>query len=217
MFQVIAIDGTAASGKSSLARELAAIFGFVYVNTGEMYRGISWSLLQAGVPVEDAASVEQAIAKFQIDCRIQNGRVTCHINGIDPSAHVRDGSVNEKVSVVAAIPAVRSLLVAHQRELATQASLVMEGRDIGTVVFPKTPYKFYVDADPQVRAQRRIRQGEADVVVKRDQLDQSRRTSPLVRASDAIAIDSTGWTVGQTTEFALLKLKEMGLEPPIRK
>jgi cytidylate kinase len=213
MFPVVAIDGTAASGKSSLARDLAEKLGFIYVNTGEMYRGIAWSLLERGVAVEDSAAVERELSLLKLDCKIEDGRAIFYVDGINPASHAREGKVNEKVSVVAAIPAVRRLLVEHQQALSRQAPLVMEGRDIGTVVFPQTPYKFYVDADPVVRAQRRIKQGEKDVVVQRDQLDQARQTSPLVRAADAIAIDSTGWTVGQTTIFALEKLKEMGLEP----
>jgi cytidylate kinase len=210
MHPVIAIDGTAASGKSSLAKDLARKLGYVYVNTGEMYRGVTWWLLQKGVPVGDAEAVERALPQLKIECDIIDGKMVFAIDGADPTTHARDAAVNENISMVAAVPAVRALLVALQQPLALKAPLVMEGRDIGTVVFPATPYKFYIDADPQVRAARRERQGEADVVAQRDKIDSSRKTSPLQRASNAMYIDTTNQTTAQTLEAALQHLEELG-------
>ena len=176
---VIAIDGTAASGKSTFARRLAQHLGYVYVNTGAMYRGATWYLQEKNIPLTDANAVALAVEAAGVETRLENGELFFHIAGLDPLPHVRDGKVNEGVSLVAQVAAVRKILVAQQQSLAAQTPLVMEGRDIGTVVFPKTPYKFYIDANPEIRAQRRAEQGETDVIQKRDKIDQSRTTSPL--------------------------------------
>src|SRR5271154_5319792 len=187
---VIAVDGTAASGKSTFSRELARRLGYVYVNTGSMYRGVTWYLQQKNIPLRDAEAVAREVEAAGIETRLHEGELVFRIAGIDPLPHVREGRVNEGVSLVAQVAAVRKLLVAEQQRLAGQAPLVMEGRDIGTVVFPKTPYKFYIDANPEIRALRRSQQGEVDVVQRRDTIDRSRVTSPLTRASDALFLDS---------------------------
>jgi cytidylate kinase len=209
---VIAVDGTAASGKSTFSRELARRLGFVYVNTGAMYRGVTWYLQEKNVPLTYAEDVAHAVATVGIETRLREGELVFHIAGIDPLAHLREGRVNEGVSLVAQIPAVRQLLVAEQQRLAGLASLVMEGRDIGTVVFPQTPYKFYIDANPEVRALRRSQQGETDVVQKRDTLDRSRLTSPLTRAVDARFLDSGHASVEELVAVALQHLASRGLK-----
>src|SRR5271155_1917330 len=140
---VIAIDGTAASGKSTFARQLAGRLGYVYVNTGAMYRGVTWYLQQNNVPLRDAEAVAREVQAAGVETRLHEGELAFRIAGLDPLPHVREGRVNEGVSMVAQVAAVRKLLVAEQQRLVVQAPLVMEGRDIGTVVFPKTPYKFY--------------------------------------------------------------------------
>jgi len=209
---VIAIDGTAASGKSTFARQLAQRLGYVYVNTGAMYRGVTWYLQQKNVPLRDASAVAQEVEAAEIETGLHEGELVFRIAGVDPLPHVREGQVNEGVSLVAQVASVRKLLVAEQQRLAAQAPLVMEGRDIGTVVFPQTPYKFYLDANPEVRAQRRSQQGEVDVIQQRDNLDKQRATSPLTRASDALFLDSGHATVEELIATALQHLAARGLK-----
>src|ERR1700761_9100415 len=192
---VIAVDGTAASGKSTFSRSLAERLGYVYINTGAMYRGVTWYMQQRNVPLQDAAAIARAITSVPLETTVVNDELAFRIAGIDPLPHTRESHVNEGVSLVAQVPEVRSLLVAEQQKLAQDAPLVMEGRDIRSVVFPQTPYKFYVDASPEVRAYRRQQQGEADVITQRDAIDSSRKTSPLIRVGDAVFIDSSHITV----------------------
>jgi cytidylate kinase len=209
---VIAIDGTAASGKSTFARELARNLGYVYVNTGAMYRGVTWYLQQKGISLHDADAIAREVQAAGIETFLRAGELVFHIANLDPLPHVRDALVNEGVSLVAQVAAVRKLLVAEQQSLAAQAPLVMEGRDIGTAVFPQTPYKFYLDANAEVRALRRSLQGETDVILKRDILDQQRQNSPLTRAPDALFLDSGQATVEQLVAVALQHLASRGLK-----
>ncbi len=211
---VIAIDGTAASGKSTFARQLAQRLGYVYVNTGAMYRGVTWYMQDRNVPLTDTEAISREIESAAIETRLIDGELVFHIAGIDPLPHLREGRVNEGVSLVAQVVAVRRILVAEQQRLAAVAPLVMEGRDIGTVVFPQTPYKFYIDASPEVRAQRRNAQGETDVVQHRDTLDSQRKTSPLTRTSDAVFLDSGHNSVEQLVAVALGHLAARGLKIP---
>jgi len=209
---VIAVDGTAASGKSTFSRELAKRLGYVYVSTGAMYRGVTWYLQEKNVPLNDADSVVREVHAVEIETRLENGHLLFRIGGIDPLSHARESRVNEGVSLVAQIAEIRQLLVAGQQSLAAQSPLVMEGRDIGTVVFPRTPYKFYIDANPAIRALRRKAQGEIDVIQKRDTIDQQRTTSPLTRAANAVFLDSGQATVDELVAIALKHLKAAGLK-----
>ena len=209
---VIAIDGTAASGKSTFSRELARRLGYVYVNTGAMYRGVTWYLLKKNIPLGDAEAVAREVQAAGVETGLHEGELVFRIAGIDPLPHVREGRVNEGVSLVAQVAAVRKLLVAGQQSLAAQAPLVMEGRDIGTVVFPQTPYKFYLDANAEVRARRRHAQGETDVIRQRDILDQQRENSPLTRTPDALCLDSGHASVEELVAIALKHLAARGLK-----
>jgi cytidylate kinase len=211
-YPVIAIDGTAASGKSTFAHELARRLGFIYVNTGAMYRGVTWYLQQKHIPLQDTEAIAREVEAAGVETRLMSGELLFHVAGLDPLPYVREGQVNEGVSLVAQVPAVRRLLVAEQQRLAGQAPLVMEGRDIGTVVFPQTPYKFYIDASPEVRARRRLAQGEKDVILHRDMLDSQRKTSPLTRSSDALCLDSGQATVEELIHVALRHLANLGLK-----
>jgi len=211
-YPIIAIDGTAASGKSTFSRQLALRLGYVYVNTGAMYRGVTWYLQQRNIPLRDTEAVTRVVQAAGIKTRLHDGELVFRIAGLDPLPHVREGRVNEGVSLVAQVAAVRNLLVAEQQRLAGQAPLVMEGRDIGTVVFPQTPYKFYLDANAEVRARRRSQQGENDVIHQRDILDQQRATSPLTRASDAKFLDSGHASVEELVAVALQHLVSRGLK-----
>jgi cytidylate kinase len=209
---VIAVDGTAASGKSTFSRELARRLSYVYVNTGAMYRGVTWYLQDKNVPLHDAETVARVVLAAGVETQLRDGELVFHVAGLDPLPHARDGRVNAGVSLVAQVPAVRKLLVAEQQKLVTQAPLVMEGRDIGSVVFPDTPYKFYLDAHPEVRAQRRSQQGEVDVITYRDKLDSQRATSPLTRVTDAMYLDSGHFTVPELIAAALQHLASRGLK-----
>jgi cytidylate kinase len=209
--RVIAIDGPAASGKSSVARELARRLGFAYVNSGAMYRAVTWYVLQKGADPADSDRVLKLIESAAITCDLQNNESRILIGGIDPVDHLRDDRVNDGVSLVSRIPRVREILVAKMREYARDHDLVMEGRDIGSVVFPDTPYKFYIDASPEVRSQRRALQGERDAIAARDHADSSRRASPLVIAKDADFIDTSNMTIDAVVDEIVRRLKQKGL------
>ncbi len=208
---VIAIDGPAASGKSSVARVLARKLRYVYVNTGAMYRAVTWLALEKGVPTVDAGRVQQLLHFTDINCGVANGESNILLDGVDPTPHLVSEGVNANVSVIASIAEVRRVLVAKQRAYARDHDVVMEGRDIGSAVFPETPYKFYVDASPEVRAQRRAKQGLQDSIAARDKVDSSRRTSPLVIAEDAHVIDSSNLTVEGVVGEIFGRLKQKGL------
>jgi cytidylate kinase len=208
---VIAIDGPAASGKSSVARALARRLDFVYVNTGAMYRAITWLAVSKGVPTADAGRVHQLIHFTEIECGVAEGESTIRLDGVDPTPHLTSEEVNGNVSAIATIPEVRRVLVAKQRVFARDHDIVMEGRDIGSAVFPDTPYKFYIDASPEVRARRRAAQGLTDSVASRDKIDSTRRTSPLIIAEDAHVIDSSNLTVDGVAGEIVGRLKLKGL------
>ncbi|HJX24932.1 MAG TPA: (d)CMP kinase [Chthoniobacterales bacterium] len=205
--RVVAIDGPAASGKSSVAREIARRLGFAYVNSGAMYRALTWHILEHGIDPSATECVIGSIESAEITCDLQNNESRLLIDGVDPVDHLRDDRVNNGVPLVSRIPGVRQILVEKMREYARACDLVMEGRDIGSVVFPDTPYKFYLDASPEVRAQRRAAQGEQDAVAARDYADSSRSTSPLVMAEDAYFIDTSNLAIAQVVDEILRELK----------
>lgn len=208
---VIAIDGPAASGKSSVARVLARKLRYVYVNTGAMYRAVTWLAVEKAVPVADSGRVQQLLHFTKVECGVHDGQSTITLDGIDPTEHLVDEAVNSNVSAIASLPDVRRLLTQKQRDFAFDHDIVMEGRDIGSTVFPETPYKFYIDASPEVRAQRRAKQGLQDSIAARDKIDSSRRTSPLVIAEDAHVIDSSNLTVEGVVGEIFGRLKQKGL------
>lgn len=188
---VIAIDGPAASGKSSVARGLAAQLGIHYVNSGTMYRAITWHVLRAGVDLRDEESILPVVFSTAIRSGFENGQSFIEIDGFRPTHELREESVNQAVSTVSALPAVRSRLTNELHALARLQDCVVEGRDIGSVVFPNTPYKIYLDASAEVRQRRRSAEGQQDEVAARDRVDSSRHTAPLRIAPDAVVIDTT--------------------------
>jgi cytidylate kinase len=212
--RVVAIDGPAASGKSSVARALARRIGFDYVNSGAMYRAVTWYVLEHEVPPGDAAAIAQLIERAAIDCTLDAGGSRIELDGQDPTAHLCDDRVNAEVSLISSVPRVREILVEKMRAYARDSDVVMEGRDIGSVVFPETPYKFYIDASPEVRLRRREAQGMRDQIAARDRADSSRRASPLIIAEDAHVIDSSNLTIeGVVGEIVgRLKMKGMRIE-----
>jgi CMP/dCMP kinase len=210
--RVVAIDGPAASGKSSVARELARRIGFDYVNSGAMYRAVTWHALENAISTEDGDAVARLVENTQIDCALERDGSRVLINGVDPEEHLRDDRVNDGVSAVSSVPRVREILVEKMRAYARDRDVVMEGRDIGSVVFPDTPYKFYIDASPEVRLRRRQAQGQRDQIAARDRADSSRRASPLVIAEDAHVIDSSNLTIDGVVGEIIGRLKIKGME-----
>jgi len=204
---VIAIDGPAASGKSSVARALARKLGLVYVNSGAMYRAFTWHVLEKKIDPRDTPAVLTLLQSVDFQCGLNGCESSLLIEGVDPESHLSDAAVNENVSIIASIPEVREYLVAKQREYALDHDLVMEGRDIGSVVFPETKWKFYVDASPEVRAARRAKQGFLDEIITRDKRDSSRTASPLMIAKDAQVIDSSHLTIDGVVEEISGRLK----------
>jgi len=209
--RVIAIDGPAASGKSSVARELSRRLGFVYVNSGAIYRAITWHILQKKIHPEDSDRIAGALRVAGIMSRLQDNESRILIGGVDPGEHLRDDPVNKSVAGVSQFPVVRQLVAKKLHEDAQSHDLIVEGRDIGSVVFPDTPYKFYIDASPEVRLQRRAAQGERDEIAIRDRADSLRAVSPLVIAKDAHVIDTSHLTIQQVIDQIIGLLKKMGL------
>jgi cytidylate kinase len=211
---IIAIDGPAASGKSSVARALAQRLGFSYVNSGAMYRAVTWHVLQRGLSVHQPSAVATAIEGSRILCDLIDNQSRILIDDRDPTPHLRDDDVNRAVSLVSSVPRVREILVARMREYANKDNLVVEGRDIGSVVFPETPFKFYIDASPEVRVQRRLAEGQRDEIAARDRADSSRLASPLVIAPDAAVIDTSALTIDGVVDRIMQRLVAKGL--PVR-
>jgi CMP/dCMP kinase len=205
----IAIDGPAGAGKSTLARRIAAKLGFLYVDTGAMYRAIALWALRMNVAPSDMHRLEQLANAAEI--AFGPGDSVVLLNSEDVTDAIRTPEVSQAASEVSMIPAVRRALVEKQREIGSQASVVMEGRDIGTVVFPDATVKIFLDANPEERATRRANESDlpANVVERqireRDQRDRGRVESPLVQAPDAIYVDTTGLSVDEA-EAALLKI-----------
>jgi cytidylate kinase len=217
---VIAIDGPAASGKSSVARELARRLGFIYVNSGAIYRAITWQLLQQRIQPEESDRIAAVLNSASLTCTVQDSESRILVDNIDPAEHLRDDRVNESVSRVSRLPRVRGVVSQKLHDCAHGHDVVVEGRDIGSVVFPDTPYKFYIDASPEVRRQRRAAQGERDKIAMRDHDDVSRAVSPLVKATDAHGIDTSHVTIEQVVDEIMIRLKQLGLTiggPPLTK
>jgi cytidylate kinase len=209
--RVIAIDGPAASGKSSVARELARRLGFVYVNSGALYRAITWYVLQRGIGPDDEVGIAQTIESVHINCRLENNESRVCIDDVDPKTHLRDDPVNKAVSQVSTVPQVRKIVTEKIRNYARSHDVVVEGRDIGSVVFPLTPCKFYIDASPEVRFRRRAAENQRDEIAVRDLADSARPASPLTVAPDAQVIDTSYLTIEQVIDKIAEQLKLKGL------
>ncbi len=207
-FVIIAIDGGAASGKSSTSRLLSERFNLLHVDTGSFYRAISAELLRQGLTIDNHDAVRTAVSGIRLGTRIEGRRAQMEINGrVPPDSEIRTPAVNASVSHFAAIAEVRAALLAYQRGQAAVGrangfrGLVMEGRDIGSVIFPDADFRFYLHADPEERARRREREGQQDAVAERDRLDTARKNAPLARPDGAIDIDSTHLTLEQVVDL----------------
>ena len=214
---VVAIDGPAGAGKSTIARRLAERLGFLYIDSGAMYRAVGLWALRAGVDLADAQRLSQLAAEAAITLEPEGSRVL--LNGEDVTQAIRTPEVSQAASRVSTIGGVRKAMVAGQRRMAEQASVVMEGRDIGSVVFPDAEIKIFLDADVSVRADRRLRESAekgqsvdpdemSRQIRQRDLRDRTRAEAPLVQAPDAVYVDSTGLTIEQVEETILRIIRE---------
>ena len=202
MFIVIALDGGAAVGKSSTARALAKRFGLMHVDTGAHYRTLCHTLLEEGADPEQEELIVEYLAKLQFDTHLDGPSARLCINGIVPEdAEIRSPKVNANVSKFAAIPALRDYLFKYQRSQAELArthaynGLIMEGRDIGTIIFPNADCRIFLYADEATCAARRAREGQTDAIATRDEMDKSRKTAPLLCPEGAIQIDTSSVTL----------------------
>lgn len=199
---VIAIDGPVGSGKSTVARRVARLLGYIYVDTGAMYRAVALKALRQSIPLHSDEQMEALAVAAKIGMRAGNNGQRMVLDGEDVSEAIRAGSVAEAASKIAVLPGVRRVLVDIQRQVGAHGGVVMEGRDIGSVVFPNAGLKIFLTASVEVRARRRwqehLRAGDeinfqdmVEIVKERDRRDSGRETSPLMRAADAVVIDSS--------------------------
>ena len=214
MKSVIAFDGPAASGKSTVAREIAKILDFANVSSGGFYRAITWLVLKSGADPKSPQAVAEVLGKSKLEYGFNDQGAVLFIDGTDPTPFLKDENINKNVSPIAQTPEVRDSVNEGLRTLGNLRDCVIEGRDIGTVVFPDTKFKFYIDASPEVRAQRRKAEGGADEIAKRDKMDSTRAIAPLVAAKDAEVIDSTHLSIEEVLGRILDHLRRKGLAVP---
>jgi cytidylate kinase len=205
---VIAIDGTSASGKSTNAKLVAKALGFIYVDTGAMYRTLAWYCVVKRVDVHDLKAVAALCRKWKTSLECVDCKVRLLVEGYCPEKEIRTVPVTEAVSHVAAVPKVREWMKQKQRECAKFGNLVMEGRDIGTNVFPETDYKFYLDASLDERAKRRAAEGIQENLAARDRRDSQRAADPLMIALGAKVINNSSMTPKETSTLILENVKE---------
>ena len=205
---VIAIDGPSASGKSTNAKIIAAELGYAYVDTGAMYRTLAWHVLQQSVDVTDAAAVAALCADWPAALVNREGSVWLEVDGYFPEAEIRAEKISAAVSLVATVPFVRDWMKERQRACVQFGHLVMEGRDIGSNIFPETPHKFYMDAAAAVRQARRDADGVSDNLAARDARDSTRAASPLMVAEGATIINNAGETPEETSARIMAMVEE---------
>ena len=206
--QVIAVDGPSASGKGTLSRRLARELGYLYVDSGAMYRTLAWHCLRRGIRVEkpmsdaDEKAVVRQLRSWKWEIRVVDGQAWIHVDGYFPGTEIRTDAVEKAVPVVAQIGKVRDWMVTRQRQCAALGPLVMEGRDIGTEVFPLAPVKFFLEADAAERQRRIADRGGSTDGAWRDSMDIHRKKGALIPALDSVRVDNTGQTPDET--FAVL-------------
>jgi len=205
---IIAIDGTSASGKSTNAKLVARALGFVYVDTGSMYRTLAWYCLKHRIDVHDAKAVAAACRKWKTSLVCVDGRVRLLVGGYYPEKEIRTAETSAAVPQVAAVPNVRKWMVKRQRECMQFGNLVMEGRDIGTNVFPETDFKFYLDAKLEERSRRRAADGVQENLAARDQRDSQRAVAPLMIPLGAKIINNSNLTSEQTSGLILAEIRK---------
>jgi cytidylate kinase len=216
---IIAIDGPVGSGKSTVARGVAELLGYTYLDSGAMYRALALKAMRQGVQLGDAAALEALARATRIDLERGAEGQRVLLDGEDISQAIRTADVSRAASLVAVVPGVRQVLVDEQRRAGWRGGVVMEGRDIGTVVFPDAGLKIFLDASVEVRAERRWREHQqkgdkltleqvVDEVRERDLRDRTRETSPLVRAEDAVLVDNTAMDAAETARLIALLARE---------
>lgn len=213
----IAIDGPAGAGKSSVAKVLAKRLNCIYLDTGAMYRAVTWLAMQQQVPFDDLTGMDQLLKNLQLEFREEDGVQHLYCNGMDVTEAIRSTEVSANVSAVAMIPLVREAMVAQQQKIAADCDVLMDGRDIGTTVLPDARYKFFLTASLEERARRRylellqkgvsvdLEQLQRDIAL-RDQKDSQREVSPLVQAPDAELIDTSHMTFDEVVEKLFHKI-----------
>lgn len=217
---VVAIDGYSSCGKSTLAKALAKKLHFIYVDSGAMYRAVALYFLRNNIDVHNHEQIVEALKNIHLNFHSRDYQTHITLNGEEVSDEIRLMPVSEKVSEVSAIREVRKEMVKQQQRMGDSKNIVMDGRDIGTTVFPNAPLKIFMTADPKVRAERRYKEifeKNPDITLEeifeniahRDYQDTTREESPLVRAEDAIILDNTNLTPEQQLEFALDKVKPL--------
>jgi cytidylate kinase len=215
---IIAIDGPVGSGKSTLARRVAELMRYVYIDTGAMYRALALKALRRGLGPDREGDLETLARGTRIDLKALNGTQQVFLDGEDVTTAIRTPEVSQAASKIAVVSGVRHVLVAEQRRAGQQGGVVMEGRDIGSVVFPDADLKIFLTASPEVRADRRYHEhqqkGDAidrartlDEIHQRDQRDRERTTSPLVRAPDAVVVDSTAMEAEEVARLVVMLAK----------
>ena len=200
---VIAIDGTSASGKSTNAKRVAKTLGYAYVDTGAMYRTLAWQCLQKKVDIDDPKAVGALVRKWKTSLECVESKVHLLVDGYYPDREIRTAEVTSATSHIAAFQKVRDWMKLKQRECIQFGNLVMEGRDIGTNVFPETDFKFYLDACIHERSKRRSAEGLNENLAMRDQRDSQRASAPLMVALGALVINNSGQTVDQTSALII--------------
>ena len=216
---IVAIDGPAASGKSTSAKLLAKELGFLYLDTGAMYRCVSWAVIKDEIDLSNDRQLLNFLKKFKIDLKNTGNRSSFYVNNKDVTDLIRKSNISQRVSEVSAIPGIRDFMVDIQRNYAKSENCVMEGRDIGTVVFPKAEVKFFIIASDEVRAKRRKLELESlgekkslseliDEIRRRDDFDSNRGHSPLKKAFDAIEIDTTDLSIDEQVKLMLGIVKQ---------
>ncbi|MBT8219104.1 MAG: (d)CMP kinase [Bacteroidia bacterium] len=217
---IIAIDGSSSCGKSTLARTLARKLGYRFIDTGAMYRAVTLYILENNVDIKDAEQIALALSRITISFENINGQNTAFLNGTNVEKKIRTMRISHMVSEIARIPEVRRFLVAQQHVMGKDKGIVMDGRDIGSVVFPSAELKLFISASLESRTERRaaelIERGESitkeavrENLKKRDLIDSTRADSPLIRAKDAIGLDTTHLTRDQMIEIALQMVKNL--------
>lgn len=216
---VIAIDGEAGTGKSSLAKNIAKKYKIVYMDTGAMYRCVTLNMIWEEISLDEIYKIERLLENIKIDMENEDGEDKFYLNGIDVTKQIREKQVNDLVSQVSHIPVVRERMVELQRKLAKGKKIVMEGRDIGTNVFPNAKVKIYLTATAQERAKRRYEQNKEkginipydeilNNVIFRDRNDKSSSVAPLKKADDAFELDTTNYTLDEVENIVVEKIKE---------
>lgn len=206
---IIAIDGPSASGKSTNARMVAAALGYWHVDTGAMFRTLAWYCLQQGIDPEDTVAVETLCETWPAELKAVDGRIFLAVDGYEPASEIREESISSIVSKVATAPGVRNWMKSTQRDCAKYGSIVMEGRDIGSHIFPETPYKFYLQASLAERNRRRAAEGVNEDISARDKMDSGRKVAPLQVADGAVVLDNTGQTPEQSRDRILEEIQRI--------